>query len=189
MMLSTNPGDRRTAYEVAQLMTERLQVLGPVIENIISESLKPKLKRIFGIIKRRDMLPPMPDSMKDIVLDVEFISMLALAQKASATGGLERLAAIIGNLVPVFPEAKDSLNVDNFIATMSDLLDNPASILNGPEEIAALRKAQADALQQKAAQEEMAQGVATAGVAADAAKVMSDTQIGGGQSALSALFA
>jgi hypothetical protein len=189
MMLSSNPGDRRTAYEVAELAQERLQVLGPVIENIITESLKPKLKRIFGIIKRRDMLPPMPDSMKDIVLDVQFISMLALAQKASATGGLERLAAIIGNLVPVFPEARDSLNVDNFIATMSEFLDNPASILNGPDEIAAMRKAQADALEQQKAQTEMAQGVATAGVAADAAKVMSDTQIGGGQSALSALFA
>lgn len=188
LMLSTNPGDRRTAYEVAQLMQERLQVLGPVIENIITESLKPKLKRIFGIIKRRDLLPPMPDSMKEITLDVEFISMLALAQKASATGGLERLAAIIGNMTAVYPEARDSLNVDKFIATMSELLDNPASILNGPDEIAALRKAQADAVAKQKQQEEMAMGVQTAKVGADAAKVMSDTQVGAGQTALSALF-
>lgn len=129
LMLSSQPGDRRTAYEVAQLMQERLQVLGPVIENIITESLKPKLKRIFGIIKRRDLLPPPPDSMKDVTLDVEFISMLALAQKGSATGGLERLAALIGNMSAVFPEAKNKLNVNNFIDTMNNLLDNPQAVL------------------------------------------------------------
>lgn len=188
LMLSTNPGDRRTAYEVAQLMQERLQVLGPVIENIITESLKPKLKRIFGIIKRRNLLPPPPDSMKDMPLEVEFISMLALAQKASATGGLERLAAFIGNLVPVYPEARDSLNVDAIIAKMSELLDNPASVLHSPDEIAEMRKAQADALNRQKQQQEMAQGVATAKVGADAAKVLSDTTVGGGQSALAQIL-
>jgi hypothetical protein len=188
LMLSSNPVTNRTAYETAQLMQERLQVLGPVIENIIGESLKPKLKRIFGIMQRKNLLPPPPESMKDIAIDVEFISMLALAQKASATGGLERLAAIIGNMVAVFPEAKDNLNVDKYISTMSQLLDNPESILHSADELENMRQAQAAAMKKAQDKQDMAQGIATAKTGADAANVLSNTQIGGGADALSQLL-
>lgn len=189
LMLSSNPVTNRTAYETAQLMQERLQVLGPVIENIIGESLKPKLKRIFGIMTRKGMFPPMPDSMKAAGgVTVDFVSMLALAQKASATGGLERLAAFVGNLVAVYPQAKDLLNIDNLIQEMSNLLDNPEKILHGPEEIAKIRAAAAkqQATIQKA---QMLQHTAqTASIGADAAQTLAGTEIGGGQTALAQLL-
>jgi len=188
MMLSTNPGDRRTAYEVAELASERLQVLGPVIENILNESLKPRLTRVFAIMKRRDMLPPMPESMKGIVLDVEFTSMLALAQKGAATGGMERLAAIIGNMTAVFPEARNKLNVNNYIDTMNALLDNPASVLYSNEEVEKMLAAQNEAAQGE--KDMMAAGAMaqTAKTGADAAKVLSETQVGAGQNALAQLL-
>jgi len=188
LMLSSNPVTNRTAYETAQLMQERLQVLGPVIENIIGESLKPKLKRIYSIMLRKKLLPPPPESMKGVAIDVEFISMLALAQKASATGGLERLAAIIGNMVAVFPEAKDSLNVDKYISTMSTLLDNPESILHSIDEMKQIRQANAAAQQKAQQQADMAHGVDVAKTGADAANVLSQTQIGGGQTAIEGLL-
>lgn len=188
MVLSQNPDAKRTAYETAQLIAEKMQVLGPVIENIITQSLKPRLKRIFGIMKRKNMLPPPPDSLKDVPVDVEFISMLALAQKAAATGGLERIAALIGNMVPVYPEAKDKLNVDAYIDKMNELLDNPQSILNGPDQVAKIRQAQAEQMKAMQQEQQVHEGVATAGVAADAGKVLSDTEIGGGQSALAAIL-
>lgn len=188
LMLSSNPGDRRTAYEVAALAQERLQVLGPVIENIITEALKPKLKRIFAIMQRRNMFPPVPQSMQGVPIDVDFTSMLAIAQKATATGGLERLAAVIGNLAPVFPEAKDLLNVDMYIDMMNDFLDNPQSILNAPDVVARMRQAQQQMMQQAQQQKQMAQGVQTAQVGAQAGQVLSQTQIGGGETALSAIL-
>lgn len=188
LMLSNNPGGRKTAYETAQLVQERLQVLGPVIENIITESLKPKLKRIFAIIQRKNMLPPIPKSLQGIPVDIEFISMLALAQKASATGGIERLAAFIGNLVPVFPEAKNYLNVGGIIELMNELLDNPEKVINGPEVVDQMNQAQAAAAQKQQAQTDLAHGVSTAATGAQAASVLSNTQIGGGQQALAAIL-
>lgn len=188
LMLNSNPVTNRTAYETAQLMQERLQVLGPVIENIINESLKPRLKRIFSMMKRKDMLPPPPPSMKDVPLDIDFISMLALAQKASATGGLERLAALIGNMVAVFPQAADNLNVDSFISKMNELLDNPQNILNGPEALAKLRQARAQQQQAAAKQQGAAMGAQTINTGAQAAQTLSQTQIGGGASALDILL-
>lgn len=188
LMLEQYPTSKMTAYEVAQKIQEKLQVLGPVIENIITESLKPKLHRVYNIMKRKGMFPPLPDSMKGVPIDLEFVSMLALAQKASATGGMERIAALIGNMVAVFPEAKDSLNVDEYIAEMNSLLDNPQKILYGPEQIAERRQAQQQQQQAQQQQQEMAGAAQTASVGADAAKVLSDTQVGDGASALSMLM-
>jgi hypothetical protein len=188
LMLESAPEARMTAYEVAQKMQEKLQVLGPVIEGLLTESLKPKLKRVYSIMSRKGMLPQMPDSMKGVSIDVQFVSILALAQKAAATGGLERIASLIGNLVPVFPEAKDLLNVDAYVREMSDLLGNPQKILMAPEEVQKSRQIQAQAAQQAHKQQALAQTAATANTGAQAAQVLSQTQVGAGGDALSALM-
>lgn len=188
LMLEQAATPQMTAYEVAQKVQEKLQVLGPVIENLLSESLRPKLKRIFSIMRRRGMIDPPPPSLRDMPLDIQFVSMLALAQKAAATGGLERLAALIGNMVAVYPEAKDNLNPDVFVAEFNELLGNPQKILRGPEEIAQLRQQAAQAAQRQQQMAAVAHGAAVANTAAQAAQVMSQTQIGGGQDALSALL-
>jgi len=189
LMLESGPtSSRMTAYEVAQKMQEKLQVLGPVIEGLLTESLKPKLKRIFGIMQRKGMIPPVPESMKGMPIDVQFVSILALAQKAAATGGLERIAALIGNMVPVFPEAKALLNADIFVREMNNLLGNPQMILNSPEKVQKAREMEAAAMKQMQEGAQTQAAVETMGTGADAAKVMSETQIGGGQSALAALL-
>ena len=188
LMLEQAPKSNTTAFEVAQKMQEKLGVIGPVVENVINESLKPRLRRIFGIMSRKGMLPQPPQSMQGVPLDLQFVSMLALAQKAAATGGLERIASLIGNLVPVFPEAKDNLNVDAYVREMNELLGNPQKILYGEKEVQATRQAQAkqqQQMQQMAAEQHgmnMVQGAAKAG------QVLSDTEIGAGQNALSAVF-
>lgn len=188
LMLEQTPDTKMTAYEVAQKVQEKLQVLGPVIENIITDSLKPKLKRIFGIMTRKGLIPSAPDSMKGVALDVEFISMLSLAQKASITGGLERIAALIGNMVAVYPDARFLLNDDIFIREFNDLLANPEKILRGPDEVAKLMQQSQQQQQQAQQQQQMAQGAQTASVGADAANTLSNTQIGGGQNALAQLL-
>jgi hypothetical protein len=177
-----------TAYETAQRVQEKLSQVSPMIESFLSESLKPRLKRVFGIMKRRGLIKPPPDSLKGLNLDVEFTSILALASKAAATGGIERLIALIGNLSAVFPQAKDKLDVDTTIDEFNSLLGNPTKIIFGPEQVAAQRQAQAEQAQ-KMQQMEAAQHVAkTIGVASDAANVLSNTQVGASGSALSQLL-
>lgn len=188
LMLEQGIGPKMTAYEVAQKMQEKLQVLGPVIESLLSESLKPKLKRIFGIMRRRGMIDPPPESLKGIPLDIQFVSMLALAQKAAATGGLERLIGLIGNMVAVYPEAKDNLDPDIFINEMNDLLGNPQKILRGPQDLKDIRAQQAAAAQQAQKANQLTHMADTAKTGAQAAQVLSQTQIGGGQTALNAML-
>lgn len=184
LMLEQNPNNKMTAYEVAQKIQEKLQVLGPVIEGLLSESLKPKLKRVYGILKKRGMISDPPESLKGMPLDIEFVSMLALAQKAAATGGLERIAALVGNMVAVWPEAKDNLDPDAFLREFNDLLGNPQKILFGPEQVQQKRADDAKKAQQAQTMAALDHGAQIANTGAQAAQTLANTQIGGGSSAL-----
>lgn len=188
LMLEQKVNQEMTAYEVAQKIQEKLQVLGPVIESLLADSLKPKLKRIFGILKRKGLIEDPPDSLKGIPLDLEFVSMLALAQKGAATGGIERLVQLIGSMYPVYPEVKDNVDPDALVREMNDLLGNPQKILHGPEKVQAQREAMAAKAQQAEQLNAMGQIAQAAGAAAPAGKVLSDLNVGEGQNALSQML-
>lgn len=188
LMLEQKVNEEMTAYEVAQKIQEKLQVLGPVIESLLAESLKPKLKRIFNIMRRKGLIDPPPTSLQGVPLDIEFVSMLALAQKGAATGGIERLMALVGNIAAVYPQAKDNINPDAVIREYNDLLGNPQKILFGPDEVAQNRQIEQQQAQQQQQMAQMGQMADALGKAAPAANVLSQTQVGGGQDVLSKLI-
>ena len=103
LMIAEGPKNEKTATEIQAKLTEKMQVIGPVIENLLSESLQPKLKRIFGILRRNNMIPPPPQSMKNVPLDIQFVSILALAQKSASTGGVEALMKLVGEIGAIHP--------------------------------------------------------------------------------------
>ena len=188
LMLSDNAGrERVTAYEIAQRMQEKMAVLGPVLESILGD-LKLKLKRIFQILKRRDILPPPPDSLRGVPLDIDFVSMLALSQKAAATGGMERLIEMSGKTAALAPGSLNNIDFDSFLQEYSMLLGNPQKIMRGPKAVAQLA-----AQQQKQAQQANAMNAAnhmaqTAQVGAQAAQVASQVPTGqAGENLLSSL--
>ena len=178
LMLQQAPDTRKTAYEIAQMMQEKLQVIGPVIEGLLTESLKPKLKRIFAICKRRGIIDPPPPSLQNVPLDLEFISMLALAQKAASTGGIERLVAFVGSMSALFPNVKDNIDADSLVQVMNDLLGNPEKIMNGPETVQQIRKTTQAMLQKQQQLAAMTQMATAAGKAAPAAQVLSSIATG-----------
>lgn len=187
-LFSEIPQGKMTAYETAQRVQERLQLVGPIIDNMLGESLKPKLMRVYKIAQRRGMLPPPPDSMKGIPLDLTFVSLLALAQKAASTGGIERLTSFVGNLAAVFPEAGDNLNVDEAINEMNNLLGNPHKLLNDKDTVAQTRQTRAQQQEQMHTATVAGQDASTMKTVAQGAETLSNTEVGAGKSALSQLF-
>ncbi len=185
LMMQDNTS-RMTATEINAKMSEKMVVLGPVIESKLN-NLKLKLKRVYAIMERKGMISPKPPGLKGIPLTVEFISTMALAQKAAATGGMERIAALIGNMAGVYPSAPDNLDSDAYISIMNELLGNPLRILRGPEQLAEIRKQKAQA-QQQAQQLAMQEQAST--IRHNDAKTgltLSQTEVGAGQSALQAM--
>jgi len=88
----------------------------------------------------------------------------------------------------VYPQVKDNINADSIVKEYNDLLGNPQKILNGPEQVAAVRQQEAAAAQKQQQMAEMAQMAESAGKAAPAAQVLQNTDVGGGQNVLGKLM-
>lgn len=167
----------RTATEIDARREEKLIQLGPVIERFENEVLDPIIDRVFTIMTRRGLLPPAPPEIQGQPLNIQYVSMLAEAQRAASTAAIERLLALVGNLAGVDPDALDNVDVDEAIDYYADALGVPPNIIRSTAQVIDIRTAK----QQKQQQMEAAQaGMA----AAQTAQVLSKTDVGGGQNAM-----
>lgn len=175
LMLSNMEGIQpRNQFEIAERKEEKLLALGPVLENIYNDQLEPVIDRTFAILNRRNQLPPPPPDLEGQELKVEYVSMLAQAQKAVATGSIERGSAFVGNLAAVKPDVLDKFDADEAVDVYFDMLGVPPSIVVPDDEVAEIRQRRAQ--QMEAAQNaEMAATMAPAAKqGAEAAAVMAD---------------
>ena len=85
--------DRRqiTAREVAEKHEEKLLMLGPVLERLHTELLDPLIDRTFNILQQNGVLPVPPPELQNKDLNVEYVSVLAQAQRLVATGAVDRV--------------------------------------------------------------------------------------------------
>jgi hypothetical protein len=155
MLASTVPG-RMTATEVAERHEEKLLMLGPVLERLHNELLKPLIDETFTRMVQADLVPPPPEALQGVELDVEFVSMLAQAQRAIGVNGVDRFVGALGAVAQMRPEVIDKIDVDKWADSYSDMLGVDPDIIVASENVAIIRQqraqAQAQAQQMQAAQ-------------------------------------
>ncbi len=175
LMISNMEGIQpRNQFEIAERKEEKLLALGPVLENIYNGQLAPVIDRTFNILERRGELPPAPPELQGNDLQIEYISILAQAQKAVATGSIERTASFIGNLAAVKPDILDKFDADEAVDQYADMVGAPPSIIVPDDKVKANRDARAKR-QQMAENAQMASQVAPAMKdGAQAASVLAD---------------
>lgn len=173
----------RTATEIDARREEKLVMLGPVLERLQTEAQDLIIDRVWGIMQRAGLLPPAPAELENGGMNIEivYVSMLAEAQRAANTTGMERFFAQIGNIAAVHPEVLDIPNWDRSVTNYGLALGNDPANINSADELQAIRAA-------RAKQQQEAKLMEAAPVAADAAKNLSETDVGGGQSALQAML-
>ena len=176
LMLSNMEGIQpRNQLEIAERKEEKLLALGPVLENIYNGQLEPVIDRTFAILNRRGELPPPPPDLQNQELKVEYISILAQAQRAVATGAIERGASFIGNLAAVKPDVLDKFDADEAVDVYFDAVGVPPSIVVSDDKVAEIRKgrAQKQAMAENAAMASQVMPAVKDG--ADAAALLSQT--------------
>jgi Bacteriophage head to tail connecting protein len=166
-----------SATEIDARRAESLILLGPVLERVYDEGIKPIIERTFAVTARAGILPPAPPEIQGKNINIEFVSMLAVAQAAAATSGIERLLQLGGNLAGVDPAVMDNIDIDYALDKYSDLLHNDPRMIRSPVQLKQIRD-QRQQQQQKQEQAEMAEKLAAG------AKTLSETNVGGGQNAL-----
>jgi hypothetical protein len=162
--------DRRniTATEVIEKQSEKLVLLGPVLQRLNTELLDPLLDDVFQFALEADLLPESPAALDGAELRVEYISLLAQAQQAVAASALERTMGFAGNLVAVFPDVVDNFDSDEAVRQYSEILGNSPDLLRDSIQVQSIRD-------QRAQQQQTEQAAAMAGQAAQGAKVLSET--------------
>jgi hypothetical protein len=171
-----------TATEIAERKEEKMLMLGPVLQRLNNELLDPIIDRTFAVAQRAGILPPPPKELADSELGVEYISVLAQAQKAVSTAGIESTVTFASNLTPIWPEARHKINAMQAIDDYARAKGASPKMINSDNDA---NKA-ADAEQQQAAS---AQAAAMGMEAVNSAKTLSETDVANEDSALNALIA
>jgi hypothetical protein len=162
LMLASSPTNNMTATEVAERHEEKLLMLGPVLERLHNELLDPLIETTFTRMLAAGVVPPPPAELQGIDLNVEYVSMLAQAQRAVATNGIDRFVGNLGAIAQLKPDVLDKFDSDKWADEYSDMLGiNPELIVAG-EQVALVRQQRAQAQAQAAQAEQMQQAAVTA---------------------------
>ena len=157
LMLANGENSAMTATEVAERHEEKLLMLGPVLERLHNEILDPLIEMTFSRMVEAGIVPPAPQEMQGMELNVEFVSMLAQAQRAIATNGVDRFVGNLGAVAQLKPEVLDKLDADRWADAYADMLGIDPELIVPGEQVAMIRQSRAQAQQQAAQAEQMAQ--------------------------------
>lgn len=166
MLAHAGPDTRMTATEVAERHEEKLLMLGPVLERLHNELLRPLIDITFDRMLEVGALPPAPPELEGHDLSVEFVSLLAQAQRAIGANGLDRFVGALGVVAGMKPDVLDKFDQDAWFDTYAGMTGVDPRVIVPNEAAAKLRDARNKAQAEMAKTEALAK---QAGAAKDLA--------------------
>lgn len=177
-MMIADSNRQMTATEVAERNAEKMLLLGPVLDRLRSELFQPLIERTWGVLDRTGLLPPPPlqeaPELAGEEVKIEFVSILALAQKQAGIAAINQTIGFIGNILSLTqsPDALDKLNVDEAIDEVAEMQGVPPKLIRSTEEVEALRAQRQQEQQQMQMMQTLQQGANIASTGASALKSM-----------------
>lgn len=164
LLLSNNNSEvQMTATEVAELHEEKLLMLGPVLERLHNELFSPLIDNVFQRMLRAGLLPPPPPALSGAELTLEFVSMLAQAQRAVETNSVDRYVTSMGQLIELgITSVADKFDADKWADRYSDQLGIDPELIVGDDKVAMIRKTRQQQQQQQVAAAQAEQASKTA---------------------------
>lgn len=145
LMLANATDTRMTATEVAERHEEKLLMLGPVLERLHNELLDPMIDMTFTRMIEAGVVPPPPPELQGMELNVEFVSMLAQAQRAIGTNSVDRYVANLGAVAGFKPDVLDKFDADQWADVYGDMLGVDPKLIVPSDKVALLREARGKA--------------------------------------------
>ena len=164
LMMANDTRSNVTATEIAERHEEKLLMLGPVLERLHTELLEPLVEMTFERLLHAGALPPPPPELSGMDINIEFVSVLAQAQRAIGLNNIDRFMGNIGAAANLDREVLDNIDFDAYPRLYGDAAGVDPRLLRKPEDVQRLRKARNAAL---AAKEQAGMMAATAKTAKD----------------------
>jgi hypothetical protein len=171
-------GREKTAFEVSEMLSEKVGRFHPTFTRLNTEFSKPFLNRLFSICFRKGLFPAPPD---DIITErgtietpkVEFTSKIAMLLKARQNGDFMQFLNMVAQMAQIDPEGVQQewrmrVNTGNSMAQLADNVGVHTGFFNSQkeqEEIAAQMQAEAEKQEAAAAAEAGSQAMANMGKA------------------------
>ena len=165
LMLDNIDNGQMTAREIIERQQEKLQQLGPVVQRLQDEFLNCILERVYNILDRSGVFPPIPDEVMELlsgqVMKIDYISPLAQAQKMSGLVNIEQGVGFTLQIAQAWPDAVKVIDPLATVEKYLEILGAPAAMRRSKEEVQQMIRAEQEAMQQ-AQQEQQAMQMAQA---------------------------
>lgn len=172
LMLASTDRRQITAREVAERHEEKLLMLGPVLERLHTELFNPLIDRTFSILQKANVLPEPPETLVGRDISVEYVSILAQAQRLVNTGGVDRLTQFVADVSQLWPEARYKVDALQAVDDYANALGTNPAMVKSDRQVE-------EAMAIDAQQAQAAQAAQMAETAAGVAKQASDTSTQG----------
>lgn len=151
--------------EIMERINEKMTMLGPAVGRYLDEAISPIITRVIGILARRNKLPEPPvEMMMDPRYEIDFVGVLAQAQRRTELNTLMTSLTVVGQMAPMAPEVMDKISPDKVLDEVWAITGAPVKVLRDDDEIQKIREGRAQAAMQ---QQQMAQMQVGAGMAKD----------------------
>lgn len=165
-----------TATEILARQEEQLRLMGPHLGRIQSEFLDPLIGRVFNILWRAGRLPPVPPALAaSPIVQAEYVSPLARAQKTSEARAVLQTVNAVLPLADARPEVLDNFEWDEVARELAHGFGTPSKLLRDPRVVAEERAARAQAQAQQAQAQQQIEAARAAPGLARAARDMGMT--------------
>ena len=148
-MLSRSPR-AMTATEVMERNAEKMLMVGPVLDRLRSEVFQPLVERVFSIMERAGYLDHFPFEQLQSAMQVEFVSVLAQAQKAAGLSSVSQLMGFVEQLSAIDAAVVDKLDVDSVFDEVAHMLGVHPGLIRGGESVRELRDGRRTLAQEEA---------------------------------------
>jgi hypothetical protein len=138
----------KTAYEVQQMVAEKLLLFSPLFARYVVEKLNPMLERVVDLLARSGMLPPLPDSVEGADYEITYVSKIALAIKAAENQSFATMMQLVAAAQELDPAARNVVKWADGVREIGRNVGMPARLLRSEREVAALTAQQMEAAQQ-----------------------------------------
>lgn len=140
-MLALLEDRERTATEIAERKEEKLIQLAPVLEGLNTDVLDPLIDRGFAFQLKQGRLPKPPRELWGMPLKVEYVSLMAQAQKAVGLTSIDRVLNTAAVIAKVWPDIIDKVDWDQALDETADQAGAPPRMMRSDQQTAAARAA------------------------------------------------
>jgi len=139
LMLASSDRRQITAREIDERHEEKLLALGPVLEQLNQDLLDPLIDICFEIMNKQGLFPPPPQEIAGSEMKIEYISIMAQAQKMIGLSSIDRFSGFVSQAAQFDPTVLDKVNSDELIDSYADLTSVPSKIVRTDDEVAGIR--------------------------------------------------